>query len=109
MKMMNVYYGQDPYDFERNVNHYTALIKALEEDVDHQRHRAHEAFEQGKVCWYLITVVDINPRTGETIFEKYFECKEEKEKVILNARAKKPYEPKAHKQAIDVFIADMLT
>lgn len=88
MKMLNVYYGQDPYNFTKGINHYTAVVPAQEEDIEYSKQHAAKTLKAGHCYWYLVAVVDVCPFTGTTSTETYYDHVPEKEKIILNKHAK---------------------
>ncbi|MFZ2190116.1 MAG: hypothetical protein WAV48_05010 [Candidatus Magasanikiibacteriota bacterium] len=88
MKILNVYYGTDAYSFESEPFHAHCRYSCDEEHITLHIGRAKEHLQMGKCFWYLVNVCDVNPHTGAVEVRNYYDSVEEKQKIILNARAK---------------------
>jgi hypothetical protein len=89
MKILNVYWGTDAYTFESEPFHSCCKYQATDEMVSYQFDKSLMALSNGKCYWFLISVVDLNPLTGEAVNTNTYRGVSEKAKIILNPCAKK--------------------
>jgi hypothetical protein len=89
MKILNVYWGTDAYTFESEPFHACCKYSASDDYVLLVLDKAEQALHYGKCYWYLVSVVEFNPLTGESVNTNTYRGVTEKAKIILNARAKK--------------------
>ena len=98
MKLLSVYYGTDQYDYEAEPYHCVAKYRITSLDVDYHKEKAHVDLQNGKCYWYILVVTDVNPTTGATTTEHFYESLPQKEKIVLNAAAKGKHSPVAKKK-----------
>lgn len=88
MQILNIYYGQEAYDFEAAYYHLVAKRNPSPEQIEKYILRAKTDFQCENCHWYLIQLMDFNPYTGETSTKEWHQARAEKEKIVLNKQAK---------------------
>ncbi len=111
MKILNLYYGLEAHNFNAEPYHAAVRYNADEQEIQMYVEKAKNALQNKECFWYFLTVVDVNPLTGAVEHTNVFDAVEEKQKIILNAKAAKtkaahtPLYGEVHKAMID----DMFT
>lgn len=93
MKILNVYYGTNAYDFDAQAHHYTTNLAADDNTVEYAIEVAEQHLRDGKCVWYCALVTELNTRTGMGETKTYYGGVAEKSKIILNAKAKHALKP----------------
>lgn len=88
MKILNVYYGVKSYDFDHEPYHYKSLQRASDGDITYAREKAEQDLKVENCFWYLVSVLDLCPYTGEAVSTTFYNSVPEKQKIVLNAPAR---------------------
>lgn len=89
MKILNVYYGLQAFDFNIEPHHYAVRYDASEEEIEIYKESCKKALMAKKCFWYLLEVTEILPLEGKVAHFHVFDSVEEKKKIILNEKAGK--------------------
>lgn len=89
MKILNVYYGLQAFDFNTEPHHSAVRYDASEEEIEMYKESCKKALMNKKCFWYLLEVTEILPLEGKVIHFHVFDSVEEKKKIILNEKAGK--------------------
>lgn len=93
MKILNVYYGTNAYDFDAHPHHYSTNTCVDDANVEYAIESAERDLLAGKCVWYCVLVTELNTRTGMGETKTYYGGVAEKSKIILNAKAKHAPKP----------------
>jgi len=105
MKILNLYYGLDAYDFDSTMHHADSSYSAEDGRFEEYVEKGRRAVINKKCFWFLVTETTFSPKTGETSSTHHYESVPEKAKIVLNARPKPA--PKAADAPISSFWAEL--
>lgn len=110
MKILNVYYGLQAFDFNTEPHHSAVRYDASEEEIEMYKESCKKALMTKKCFWYLLAVTEILPLEGKVAHFHVFDSVEEKKKIILNEKAgkTKPSIKSANIDNINDLLANML-
>ena len=80
--------GQDLYSFESLPYNYQHKLNVPDGTVAYFQELGEDLLKKKAVLWYLITLTEFNPQTGESTTQTWHKVGELKQKIYLNADAK---------------------
>lgn len=93
MNIVNVYHLRDPYNFAEGYHHVNQYYNANAEELNAIITRQEKFFKNNDVCGYLVDILEVDPHGGEPVHTYKMKTGTEKQKIVLNPRAKR--EPSA--------------
>lgn len=87
MKILNVYYGLQAFDFNAEPHHSAVRYDTTEDEISMYIESCQKALINKKCFWYLLEVTEILPLEGKVSHFHAFDSIEEKKKIILNEKA----------------------
>ena len=102
MNIVNVYHGRDAYDFARGYHLNNTYHEMTDDDVVDLCEKQDSYLKRDVICMYIISVLTI-VEGEEPTHAVWHGTNKEKKKIILNARAKRTFTPRA--PTIDMGIA----
>ena len=80
--------GQDLYSFDTPAYNYQHKLNVPDGTVKYFQELGDELLKKKAVLWYLITLTEFNPQTGESTTQTWHKAGELKEKIYLNTDGK---------------------
>lgn len=105
MNIVNVYHLRDPYNFAEGYHHINQYYNASPDIIKSIIDRQEKFFKHNDVAGYLVDILEVHPTEGEPVHTFKMRTGTEKQKIILNPRAKRdPSKPRTLAADLNVAI-----
>jgi hypothetical protein len=94
MNIVNVYHGRDAYDFAKGYHLNNTYYELTDDDVVDLCKKQAGYLKRDVICMYIISVLTI-VEGAEPTHAVWHGTNKEKKKIVLNARAKRTFTPRA--------------
>jgi len=89
MKVFNIMQGTDLYEWDRGARVVLNRFDPTDEQVKSWIHQVEDSVSQGVLLWYIATLSELDPQTGEVVqISSWSKQGTAKEKIRLNVKAR---------------------